>query len=187
MQLRPRERILEVASKLFYEQGYQATGINQIIREANVAKASFYDHFGSKEELALKYLIASQGKLFAQTKAFVDKIQGPRERLLGLFDFLAIWLEETDFRGCGSLNILPEFADRNSDIRRQIVEFKSILKGYIRELVEAAAENERTEQETEILANTAFVLYEGATVEGQLYGELWPVHTARTALIQLLN
>jgi len=52
----PRDRILQVASDLFYRQGYHATGINQIIREAAVAKASFYDHFSSKEALAVAYL-----------------------------------------------------------------------------------------------------------------------------------
>jgi AcrR family transcriptional regulator len=44
----PRERILERASILFHHQGYNSTGINQIISEANVAKASFYQHFQNK-------------------------------------------------------------------------------------------------------------------------------------------
>jgi len=40
----PKDRILETASRLFYTQGFNATGINQILDEANVAKASLYQH-----------------------------------------------------------------------------------------------------------------------------------------------
>ena len=52
-----KERIIEAASRLFYFKGYNQTGINQIIAEANVAKASMYQHFRSKEDIAVAYLI----------------------------------------------------------------------------------------------------------------------------------
>ena len=49
-----RERILDTAARLFYAQGYNSTGINQVIKEANVAKASLYQHFPSKEDLLIR-------------------------------------------------------------------------------------------------------------------------------------
>ncbi|HFK5573656.1 TPA: TetR/AcrR family transcriptional regulator, partial [Elizabethkingia anophelis] len=49
----PRERLLEAASLLFHTQGYNNTGINQIVIESKVSKASFYDHFKSKDELCM--------------------------------------------------------------------------------------------------------------------------------------
>jgi AcrR family transcriptional regulator len=54
----PRDRIIDTALRLFYEQGYLATGINQIIAESQVAKATFYSHFPSKENLCIAYLQA---------------------------------------------------------------------------------------------------------------------------------
>lgn len=51
-----RTRILNAAARLFYEQGYHITGINQVITEADVAKASFYHHLASKEDLCIAYL-----------------------------------------------------------------------------------------------------------------------------------
>ena len=51
-----RRKILETASRLFYLQGYNATGINQIIEESGVAKATLYEHYRSKEDLLLAYL-----------------------------------------------------------------------------------------------------------------------------------
>ena len=54
--MQPKERILEKTFALFHKQGYNATGINQIIEEAQVAKASFYYHFKSKEDLCVAFL-----------------------------------------------------------------------------------------------------------------------------------
>ena len=66
-QLNPKDRILKTVERLFCEQGYLSTGINQIIAEAQVAKASFYQHFPSKE--ALNYLGLKKALLF-NSKAF---------------------------------------------------------------------------------------------------------------------
>jgi AcrR family transcriptional regulator len=48
-----KDRILDTASRLFYDQGYHITGINQIIDEADIARASLYNHFPSKTDLLL--------------------------------------------------------------------------------------------------------------------------------------
>src|ERR1700758_1220296 len=52
----PRKRILEVADRLFYAEGVRATGTEKIMSLAEVAKATFYRHFESKDALVLAYL-----------------------------------------------------------------------------------------------------------------------------------
>ena len=52
----PRERILEVANRLFYAEGVRATGTEKIMSLSEVAKATFYRHFESKDALVLAYL-----------------------------------------------------------------------------------------------------------------------------------
>jgi AcrR family transcriptional regulator len=52
----PKERIVATTFDLFAKQGYNSTGINQIIADAGVAKASFYLHFKSKEDLCVEFL-----------------------------------------------------------------------------------------------------------------------------------
>ena len=59
-----RERILDTASRLFYDQGYQATGINQIIEEASIAKSSLYQHFRTKDDLLVAYLKIAEREWF---------------------------------------------------------------------------------------------------------------------------
>ena len=46
-----KDRILDTASRLFYDQGYHITGINQIIEEAEIARASLYNHFPNSMNL----------------------------------------------------------------------------------------------------------------------------------------
>ena len=55
-----RERIIRVASDLFYKQGYNSTGINQIIAEADIVIGSLYNHFSSKNDLLQAYLIKEE-------------------------------------------------------------------------------------------------------------------------------
>ena len=52
----PRQRLLDTATRLFYAEGIRAVGIDRIIAEAGVAKATFYNHFPSKDDLVLAYI-----------------------------------------------------------------------------------------------------------------------------------
>jgi AcrR family transcriptional regulator len=87
-----RETILETADRLFYHQGYHATGINQIIDEAATAKASFYQYFPSKEALGKEYLHKRHQEWLGDLKRFVEPVPAAREKLLGVFVFLEQWL-----------------------------------------------------------------------------------------------
>ena len=87
LKIGPRERIIETAQSLFFAQGYKATGINQIIKEAKVAKASFYDHFPSKDDLGEAYLNLSSEMVFNRFADVINSKSNPKEGLLGLFDF----------------------------------------------------------------------------------------------------
>ena len=71
--MNPRDRILETASRLFYTQGYNNTGINQLIKAAKVAKASFYEYFPSKEDLLLEYLKVAAERTNTLLRAAVEK------------------------------------------------------------------------------------------------------------------
>jgi AcrR family transcriptional regulator len=97
---RPRERLLVAAKDLTYSQGVNV-GVDAILKEANVARRSLYEHFGGKDGLiaeVLRLTTAEDEELYRQTMQAAG--DDPRARLLSIFDMLAKVIEDPDFRGC---------------------------------------------------------------------------------------
>src|ERR1700761_1672584 len=78
-----RERLLDAADELFYEEGIHIVGIDRVIEKAGVAKASLYSTFGSKDELVRAYLTRRYQRRRARIETWVDRYDDPRARLLG--------------------------------------------------------------------------------------------------------
>ena len=178
----PAERALDAADHLFYTQGYSATGVNQIIAEANVARASFYQHYPSKKALALAYLRRRHQRWFAQLRERVDSATGARARLFALFDFLAAWLPATNYRGCAFLNIVAESPRLGEDIQALVGRHKSELREYIRALVD-----EFDVSSPGPIADAVHLLCEGAIVESQVMRDAWPIHAAQETVRRLIE
>jgi AcrR family transcriptional regulator len=186
----PRQRIIDTALRLFYQQGYRATGINQIIAESEVAKATFYSHFPSKEALCVTYLQARHAIWMGWLKASCDQYPSPLGRLLGVFDFIREWMGRCEFRGCAFLNIASEIPALDSGIRAEVVRHKDSLKGYIGRLLDATVATGAAplpDSERQGMVDMLYVLVEGAIVASQNYGHVWPVDAARQAASRLLG
>jgi len=179
-------RILKTASRLFYEQGYHVTGINQVITEAGVAKASFYYHFSSKEELCLAYLHQRHQDWFCWLQQEVEQHEDDQERLLSLFTFLERWLPDSNFRGCAFLNIASEFPSPDSKIRLLVVNHKNALQSFIQQLVKKL--NPLTdENHIGLLSDVIYLLFEGAINESQIYRSTRFIQVTREAVRQLIT
>ena len=109
-----RDRILAAAAQLFTEQGVRATGVDALIAAADVAKATFYRHFPSKDDLIVAWL---QDPGYEPVPADHEAGRGPRhittDRPLEFFTAIAEWLESTGFRGSPILNTSVEIRDPN--------------------------------------------------------------------------
>src|SRR5277367_4816650 len=103
-----RERLLEAAEELFYEEGVHTVGIDRVIERAGVAKASLYAAFGSKDELVRSYLVARHEARRARIEERLSHYRSPRERLLGVFDAMAESFAEPGFRGCAFVRASAE-------------------------------------------------------------------------------
>ena len=108
-----RQRILETARELFYTEGIHAVGIDTIIQQSGVAKATLYHHFASKEALIEAYL-QDRDQIFWKwfEGAIADK-QEAKGKLLAFFDALVAKVSVPDYRGCGFLNCAAEFPRAN--------------------------------------------------------------------------
>ncbi len=186
-QLNPKDRILKTVERLFCEQGYLSTGINQIIAEAQVAKASFYQHFSSKEALILEYLENYHNAFGNLLKQLDKQHQEPGIKIEALFDALADSVQKGNFKGCIFLNISAEFSEPESKPRQLIAQCKTDLKEYTEKLVLGALPADTKPEVAQIKATAVYLLIEGALVDSRIYHDLWPFESGKAAMRQLLS
>jgi AcrR family transcriptional regulator len=154
----PKERILEKTFTLFHKKGYNATGINQIIEEAKVAKASFYLHFKSKEDLCVVFLNQRHLFWFEQLQKFTANEEDLKSKILASFDFLIFMNKNENFRGCSFLNILSEIETDNIKILSVIQSHKADLRTHFSEILK-----------DELLSDHVYLLFESCIIESQLF------------------
>ncbi|GAA4059800.1 TetR/AcrR family transcriptional regulator [Nonomuraea soli] len=96
----PRERLLDAAQKLTYSHGV-GVGVDTLLKAANVARRSLYEHFDGKDGLIAEVLRRSTAEDEARYEETMRAAgDDPRERLLAIFDKLGEIIAEPDFRGC---------------------------------------------------------------------------------------
>lgn len=159
------ERVLEVASRLFYDNGIHAVGVESIASEADVTKKTLYDRFGSKNALVAQYLRRMDERYREHVRAVVER-RGritPARRLLLFFDALEEWMATENPRGCAFVNAQAELPDATHPAREVIREHKQWMFDYLRELARnAGVRNPRK------LATSLLTLLEGAAVTASL-------------------
>ena len=113
-----RRRLLDTATRLFYTSGIHAVGIDRIIAEAGVAKATFYNHFPSKDDLVVAY-IEEQDRLGRAAVAALPK-QPPREMIATIMGRISEAVTAGGWRGCPFLNAAAEYPNPDSPVRQAI-------------------------------------------------------------------
>ena len=176
-----RERILDVASDLFYRRGMQAVGVDAIISEADVARMSFYRHFHSKEGLAVAVLERRDERVRAWFEAEVARLApNPKRRPLALFDVLAQRFETREYRGCAFINAMAEVADRDSALHHAAAAHKSRFESYLAQLLKEAGMDERR-------AGDLLLLFDGAVVTAVREGKPSAAYRAQRLAALLLG
>jgi AcrR family transcriptional regulator len=181
-----KERILDVASKLFYEQGYNLTGINQIIEEATIARASLYNHFDSKTDLLLAYLQEAEDIWFAEMQHFTSPFTDPKDKLLALFDFRIKRQQKLNFGGCQFIKISAEVSREDHQVLEAVSRQKDRLKIFIVDIVKELP-HENSLLNSDLLTEALFLLLEGAAVSGSIYKNQESMEKARQIAEKLLQ
>jgi AcrR family transcriptional regulator len=155
----PRQRILEVADRLFYAEGVRATGTEKIMSIAEVAKATFYRHFESKDALVLAYLEN-------RDRALWDYLSQPTpaknlHEALIKFEQYANWPEVI---GCPFLRIASEYPDTAHPFHRRAIEHQDKILDYLTDLLKPYAIDKRA------VAAGILSVIDGALSTRMLYG-----------------
>jgi AcrR family transcriptional regulator len=114
-----RDRILATASRLFYEQGVRAVGVDLVVKESGIAKTSLYRHFGNKDALVAAFLQEEDADFWRHWDAVAERHRDdPAGELEAHLEWIQARLRRPGYRGCPQLNVAAEFADPTHPARR---------------------------------------------------------------------
>jgi AcrR family transcriptional regulator len=161
-----RERVFAVAADLFYRKGIHAVGVEEIVREAGVAKISLYRSFASKDDLVVAYL-ERQGSDFLEgwDDAFDRYREAPKEQLSAILRYVTEATEADGYRGCPFINFSGEFPDPAHPGRKVAAEIMQAIRDRFLRLAEALAA-----PQPQRLADAWLLLFEGAYALSQTLG-----------------
>ena len=161
-----RARLLDAATQLFYTEGIHAVGVDRIIEEAGVTRATLYKQFGGKENLVLAYLRGEDERLrgmFAAASAKTDEPDGLLEATIqGISDDVS----RRHTRGCPFINAAAEYPDGDGPVRALIAEHREWFRSTLQSIAEAAGLDDPADA-----AASLVLLRDAALVGGYLDGD----------------
>lgn len=151
-----RDHLLATAERLFYEQGFHATGIDRIVAAAGVVRMTLYNHFASKEALVAAVLQARHERFVASLDAATTAAP-PGQATRALVEAHGRWLEHCSQHGCILVKAMGEFAEHSAEIHALATAAKRALLARI----EAAVARDGLDHHAE-LARRLFMVLEGS-------------------------
>jgi AcrR family transcriptional regulator len=159
-----RDRLLDAADRLFYQEGVGAVGIDRILAEADAAKASLYQHFGGKDQLVASSLERRTVEARARIETYLADTP-PSQRALKFFDFVVEWAESKGFRGCPLQHTVGELTDGAHPARAIAHGQRAWLAERFREWTTAAGVKDQ-----KMTARSLVVLFDGAVAGSEADG-----------------
>jgi AcrR family transcriptional regulator len=155
-----RERILDTAYELFSRRAIRDVGIDEVIEQAGVAKATLYRHFPSKDDLVIAFLERREERW---TLAWVEaearrRGSTPEEQLLAIFELFDEWFHRDDFEACSFINVLLEMGPGHPAGKASVRHLASIRSVVARLAEEAAL------RDPESFARSMHILMKGSIV-----------------------
>ncbi len=176
-----RDRLLDAADELFYEEGIHIVGIDRVIEKAGVAKASLYSTFGSKDELVRAYLTRRYERRRARIEQWVNRYEDPRDRLLAVFDALGEFIAQPGYHGCAFANATAE-SSRGSVAEQVTQEYRGWTRAMFTDLArDAGAADPVT------LGAQLHLLYDGVNWAARIDRDLAAAGRAKAAAATLLT
>ena len=178
-----RDEIIERAYRVFYGQGFHATGVDTVLENSGISKRTMYKYFRTKEALIAAVVEHYQKLAFESIPAIMaSRTSDPIRQILCLFDIKGEEFSEGNFVGCFALNAKLEFEGKDAGIEMACSQFYMHLEEYISTL--CAYANCRNPKVT---ARKVILLFQGAVVMGQTHHDPSTPQLARTMAKEVLE
>jgi AcrR family transcriptional regulator len=179
-----RDRIMETASTLFYAEGIHAVGVDRVVLDSGVAKATLYQHFGSKEQLVAACL---QQRSDQWRRYFAEPILArpgsPAARMAKVFDSLSRAVSVPGFRGCPFINAAAEYPGPDGPVAEVVQSHRAQVRQLFADLLAPLPSSSRRRE----LVDQLVLLYDGTMISAQLDWKPKPHRSAKAAAARLLE
>jgi len=155
-----RDRILGTASRLFYERGVRAVGVDLVVQEAAVAKTSLYRYFPTKDDLIVAFLEREDVEFWAQWDSVAGQnANSPAGELDAHMRWIGERLARSNYRGCPQINVAAEFAERDHPARQVSQRHMQALRSRLQDIAKrlGVAQPRQLAAQLAVLVNGAFV------------------------------
>lgn len=178
-----RRLLIDTAFRLFYENGINGVGINEILAVSGIAKKTLYSHFASKDELVIATLQERDTVFLTWLDGELKNSNTSSEVIEQLFAALTKWFtnqvpELTDFRGCYFIKTSGQCADRQSPVFTYCMEHKQKVRALLANYLQI---------EDELLLDQLCLMKEGAIVTAYLNHDLHAAEKCIPAALKLLT
>lgn len=176
--------MLAAADRLFYRYGVQAVGMDALREEADVSMRRMYQLYPSKDVLVRAYLRWRDDRWRNWLRRRVEqRCPQPAERPLAVFDALAEWFADDEFRGCALVNASAELAETIPAVQRHAEHHKRAVRAYLAQLLNEAGHPDDAEETSAQL----MLLIDGAIVQASIEGDANSARRARGIAQRLLS
>ncbi len=178
-EITPRDKVFQTASRLFYQNGYRAIGVDTLAAESGIGKMTLYRHYPSKDDLIVAYLKHSDELFWKNFEEITKDAPTAREKLLAFFNSLQEYVTTPACYGCPFLNVATEYPETDYPGHKVAMEHKqSVRKRFYQLAREAGA------KKPAVLADQLFLLMDGAYMASRMFGPKNPAaHLAEAAQV----
>jgi AcrR family transcriptional regulator len=178
-----RDRILDTATDLFYQEGVRAVGVDLVVERSGVAKTSLYRHFTTKDDLVAAVLERDDASYWSRWDKIANRQKAdPRAELAAHLQWIAHDIAGPKYRGCPFLNVATEFPAPDHPARAVAARHKAELRRRLRALARQMGVTK-----ADALADQLVLLIDGAYVNGQLLGKKGPAHSLVPAALAVIS
>lgn len=174
------DSITEAALRLFYRQGFHASGVEQLSLVAGVTKKTLYRYFPSKEDLVAAALRLRDAQFMAKMRTAMEPAPDA-QRPQAYIDFIAAWAREPDFHGCAFINAAAEYAEAGEPPHVLAKQHKEQVLVYLEEVCARAGFREPA-----AAARQLYLIGEGLIVACQVGGAAQEMIESARGMVGLL-
>jgi AcrR family transcriptional regulator len=178
-----RDRVLDTATELFYQEGVRAVGVDLVVERSGVAKTSLYRHFATKDDLVAAVLERDDARYWSSWDQIANRRKAdPRAELEAHLKWIAHDIAGPKYRGCPFLNVATEFPAPAHPAREVAARHKTELRRRL-----GALARQMGVRKADALADQLVLLVDGAYVNGHLLGKKGPAHSLVPAALAVIS